>query len=253
MALSAKEVAGDLRVRTLLHEAPLVASYVERYWHPTLDPVSQTVVLPGLESTAKQMPREIADEIRELHALTREAQDAWLQGAHPTGADPTARGWFVLGELKSALGFLFDDGKMDTRDAQLARVQEAHAKDGSSREDLASALDDYAAVARPYADELHGLGGFDRALVDEASRLAGRLRAISETQRDAKSAARAMMQLRNRYATLLAARMERVRSTARYVFRHHPKVAQQVGSASARARAAASRKKRKKPSSPDPV
>ncbi len=53
------------------------------------------------------------------------------------------------------------------------------------------------------------------------------------------------MSLRNRYAALLAERVAAVRVTARYVFRHHPKVAQESGSAAARARAAASRRKKK--------
>lgn len=250
-ALTPAQVPADLRVRTLLHEAPALANYVERYWKPTVDPFSKAVVLPGLETASKRIPSATAAELRELHALTREAQDAWLNQASPAAADPMTRGWFVLGELQAALGFHFDDGVEDERDAQLARVKEAHAQDGVGQEDLASALDDFAAVARPYADEMHGVGEFDKALIEEAPRLAATLRERPDVQAEAKTPSRATMQLRNRYAALLVERMGTVRAAARYVFRHHPKVAQEAGSAAERSRRAASRKKKAaKPATP---
>ncbi len=244
-ALTPAQVPDGLRVRELLHEAPQLAAYVDRYWKPTVDPFSKAAVLPGLESASKRTPRGVADELRALTALTREAQDLWLQRSDRAAGDPVSRGWRVLGELQAALEFLCDDGVEDARDAQLARVREAHAQDGESHEDLASALDDYAAVARPHADAMHGVGGFDRALIEEAPRLAATLRERPEAQAAARADAGAAMSLRNRYAALLAERVAAVRATARYVFRHHPKVAQESGSAAARARAAASRRKKK--------
>jgi len=243
-ALSPTQIPADLRVRALLHEAPILARYLDRYWKPTVDPFSKAVVLPGLESAAKRTPPETATELRELHALTREAQDAWLQEAAPAAGDPTTRGWHVLGEIRSALAFLVDDGVEDERDASVARAREAHAQDGEGQEDLASALDDFAAVARPHAAELDGVGGFDRAMIEEAPRLAATLRERGDVRAEVTAGSRATMQLRNRYAALLAERMTAARATARYVFRHHPKVAQEAGSAAVRARAAASRKKK---------
>ncbi len=236
-------------MRRLLHEAPLVANFVERYWHPTVDRFTKAVALPGLESASKRLPPSAPTEIRELVVLVREAHDAWIRDAAPSADDPMTRGWFVLGEIQSALTFHFDDGVEDERDAQLARVREAHASDGQSAEDLASALDDYAAVARPYAAELHGVGGFDEALIAEATSLAAALRERPEQRAEAARSSRASIDLRNRYAALLASRVADVRAAARFVFRHHPKVALEAGSASERARRAASR--RKKAAKPD--
>jgi len=66
-----------------------------------------------------------------------------------------------------------------------------------------------------------GLGGFDNALIDEASALAKRLREQSAGKLvgEPASAQKAALELRNRIATLLCARMTQVRSAARFVFR----------------------------------
>jgi len=131
-------------------------------------------------------------------------------------------------------------------------VREAHAQDGESREDLASALDDHAAVARSYADEMHGVGGFDRAMIAEASNLAATLRTRPDARRETASDARQKIDLRNRYAALLFDRVAAVRSVARFVFRHHPTIAREATSAWERNRRAASRRKKKNETPTDP-
>jgi hypothetical protein len=50
----------------------------------------------------------------------------------------------VLDEIASALEWLFDDGKTDERDAQLAAIVDAHDDDPDSEDALASELADYA-------------------------------------------------------------------------------------------------------------
>jgi len=251
-ALAADAITFGASVRVLLDEAPRVARFVERYWEPTVDRATRVQTAPGLKSATVRVTRAIADEITALHALTQEAHGQWLLASGGVGSDPYARGWFVLGEIRSTLEFLFDDGVEDDRDAQLARVREAHAKDGESREDLASALHDYGTLAATYADAMHGVGDFDRALIGEAADLAAVLQVRPDEQREAANDARQKIDLRNRYAALLWERVTRVRSAARFVFRHHPAIAREATSASERNRRAASRRKKKdeKPAEP---
>lgn len=252
LALPDAEVDARARVRALLDESPLVAAFVERRWSAQVDPHTKREVAPGLETAGRRLSRGVSAEIRELTVLTREAHEAWLLGATVEGDDPYARGWFVLSELRAVLEYVFDDGVQDERDASLARVRELHARDGESREDLASALTDYATLARAWSEELDGVGGFDVALVDEATALATRLRVLGDQRTASAAEARGALDLRNRYATLLAERVAEVRAAARFVFRHHPALAREPSSQSERLRSAARRRKAKPVEPPAP-
>jgi hypothetical protein len=252
IALTPEQVTFSPSVRVLLDESPRAARFVERYWEPAVDPGTGAQMMPGLKSASRRLERSVAGEIMELHGLTQEAHGLWLLASGGAGSDPFTRGWFVLGEIRATLEFLADEGAEGDLVAQLARVRNAHAQDGESREDLASALDDYATIARLHADEMHGVGDFDRAMIAEASNLAAALRTRPDAQLEAAGEARQKIDLRNRYAALLFDRVSTVRSVARFVFRHHPAIAREATSAWERNRRAASRRKKKdeKPAEP---
>jgi hypothetical protein len=89
-----------------------------------------------------------------------------------------------------------------------------------------------------------GLGGFDGSLIDEARALAKKLR-----ERSAQKIVgvppgeqRQALELRNRIATLLHDRMNRVRAVARFVFRNQPDLVRRVTSSYQRDRRAAARR-----------
>jgi hypothetical protein len=172
----------------------------------------------------------------------------------PSGAaDTVARGRFVLGEMTSALEWLFDDGVVDDRDAQLARVADAHRDDPESADALAGALDDYAALAAQHQKELQGLGGFDTALIDEATHVATSLRQTPSTPQAPSPETRRALAFRNRLLTLLDARVNKVRAAARFVFRHYPDIVREATSVYERRRRAAARRAAAKQPAPPPA
>lgn len=252
LALGPDEVTFGPSVRVLLAEAPLAARFVARYWEPAVDPLTKAVRTPGLKGSSRHLSLAIVDEITTLCGLTEEAHGRWILTSGGAGDDPVARGRFVLGEMRATLQFVADEGGHGDLPAQIARVQETHAKDGDSREDLASSLHDWSVLAEAYAEVLDGIGGFERALIPEAQRLSAALRALPGAQQEASGDAREKIDLRNRYAALLQARVATVRGVARFVFRHHPKVAREAASAWERNRRAAAlrKKKNEKPAEP---
>jgi hypothetical protein len=134
----------------------------------------------------------------------------------------------VLADLTATLEFLFDDGVENEDDVALARLGRVH--DAPTTQDqMALALEDYADLADQQRAELDALGTFDVANIDLARELAKKLRQRSAPQADDDEAARAM-RLRNQLWTLLLARMQRVRTVARHVFRLYPDVSQQATS-----------------------
>lgn len=97
-------------------------------------------------------------------------------------------------------------------------------------------------LGEKYRSKIDGLGGFDAKMLDEAKVVAAELRdrpAIPVVLGD--EAARALA-LRNRLAMLLAAKMNAVRSAARFVFRHRPEIVREATSAYERRRRAAARR-----------
>jgi hypothetical protein len=145
------------------------------------------------------------------------------------------RAQFVLAELRSGLGFLFDDGIIDDNDARLERLAAAY-DEAFSQDDVAAALDAYAVLGEQNRDKLAGLGGFDASVIEEAPQLAKQLRDRSADKLIATpgSDERAALEIRNRLITLLWDRMSRVRAVARYVFRHQPELVRKTTSSYAR-------------------
>jgi hypothetical protein len=234
----------------LLGEAVDVARFTETYWETKLD-AKKHVTRFGLDSAAGNKSRLYAGIAQDILSLQRAAQDAntrYLLIVSPGGADPMARGQFLHNELTATLEWLFDDGVEDENDAKLAALESAHAEDPQTADALASALDDYAALAEPHREAMDGLGGFDAAYIDEARVVAKALRDKPATRVVMTPEAKSAIALRNKVARLLWDRMSIVRAAARFVFRGQPEIVREATSAyERRKRAAARRAKAKKP------
>jgi len=239
-------------LHVLFGESVEVARFFEKYYRAVRDD-SGAVIHAGLESVADPtgMPRhpkaitsKTAMEILSLQRAAQEAQTRYLLMVEQR-SDVVSRGRFLHGELTATLTYHFDDGVEDEKDAQLARVEAAHARDPDTALALASSLDDYAALAAPYRKELDGLGGFRAAYIDEARFVAEELRSRPERLSMMKNASREALLLRNRIVALLAERMSAVRNAARFVFRDRPDVIREVTSTYQRRRRSEARRARK--------
>jgi hypothetical protein len=262
---AAAEVKGDdvtlhVPLHVLFGEAVDVARFFEAHWKPQKD-ASGNIVRRGLDSAAgkhnKRLTEKTGDEILSLQQAAQEAHTAYLLTVDPkSSGDIQARARFVLNEITAVLEWFFDDGIEDENDARLERLAVAHASDPDTMDALASALDDYAALAAPHRKDLDGLGDFDGALLDEAKSLAVALRDRPAVPLVLSDKARAALSLRNKVISLLTDRMATVRSAARFVFRDEPEIVRQVTSAyERRKRAAAKREaaKKKAPGVPPPA
>ena len=233
----------------LVGEAVDVSKFCDKYWQAKRDS-SGAVVLPGLELAARPGLFEpaIGSEIFELQEAVHAAHAAYLLTVQAAAEAPMERAQFVLRELRSGLGFLFDDNVIDDDDARLERLAAAYDQ-AFSQDDVAAALDAYATFAALNRAKLTGLGGFDVAVIDEAPQLAKNLRERSGDRLVTTPGGeeRAALDLRNRLVTLLWDRMSRVRAAARYVFRHQPELTRKVTSAYQRRRRQTTRDKAPKP------
>ncbi len=236
----------------LMQEAATASAFVDKHWKRWRPVGKNTTAVPGLESVAKQLSAGVADDLRELQALAQAAQQEFLAHTRPkAGDDPRARANFVLGEITAALEFLFDDGVEDARDEQLAAVVHAHAEDGDSNAAVASALEDYAGLARAHRAELDGLGGFDVGVFKEVGALVNALRQPTPGSATPRSPeAIAALDRRNRLGNLIVERIVRVRSAARFVFRARPDIIREVTSSYLRRHRAAARRAAAKSTAP---
>jgi hypothetical protein len=245
-ALKAAPVVGlPVPEGTLLGEAVDISKFCSKYWQAVRDDRG-VVTMPGLELAERRglFEKQIGTEIFELQEALHAAHTDYLLKVQAAADAPMERAQFALRELRSALGFLFDDGVIDDNDARLERLSAAYDQ-AFSQDDVAAALESYATLAEQHRDKLHGLGGFEAQVIAEAPELAKRLRNRSADQRVSKPGSEegAALELRNRVAALLLERMNRVRAVARYVFRHQPELVRKVTSSYQRKRRAEYRKK----------
>ena len=148
--------------------------------------------------------------------------------------------------MREVLRWYFDDGKDTQGDAQLAALARAH-EEAFSHDALAAALFDYAALAELHRTAITGLGGFDATVIDSAPKIAMALRERSAGPATLEPSmdARQILELRNRIATLLVDRIQRVRSAAQFVFRKQPDIVRKVTSAYERQQRATQRRRQR--------
>ncbi len=185
-----------------------------------------------------QLGPKTGEEILSLREAVSQAQAQYFL-TFEQSVNPMERGDFLLDEMTATLEYLLDDGIEDEKDAQLDRIDAAHADDPESFDALASALDDYAAFADVHRKAMDGLGGFDAGHIDEARKVAAELRARPSVGATVSEASRAALALRNKLVVLLMTRMTAVRAAARFVFRGQPEIVREVTSEYERRRRAA--------------
>ncbi len=226
-------------LHVLLGEAVDVARFFQSYYETEVGP-GNIEARPGLEQAVSggQFREELGQEILELQEATQVAQTAYLLTVSRPES-PMDRAQFVLGELRAALEFIFDDGVDDEDDVRVERLAQAHAN-ALSQDAVALALEDYAGLAEMHRERIAELGAFEIGMIQEARELAANLRALSAERLagTVNDEQRRALDLRNRLAALLHQRMQLVRAAARYVFRHHPDIAKRATSAYQRQRTA---------------
>jgi hypothetical protein len=149
------------------------------------------------------------------------------------------------------LEYFLDDGVEDENDQRFAKLVAAHRDAPDAADALAIELDEYATIADLHRKKIDGLGGFDAKMIDEARKLSKELLAMAPNE-PVSTEATAALAKRNRFLQLLDQRVRRVRSVARYVFRHHPDTARGIVSLYTRkrrleAKRSATRKKNAEP------
>ena len=253
-ALPSDDLLISVPYHVLLGEAVDVARFYEKYYD-SVPPKDGSPGRRGFDTVVNKkqgLTASTAKDILALREAAQAAQTGYLMSVSPRGVAPMERGRALVDELASALEWHFDDGVTDERDAQLATVVQTHETTPDSADALAAELDDYAALASAYRDEIDGVGGFDAATIDEAKKVAVELRERPASPVTPTEEMRVALALRNRLATLLGERMNLVRSAARFVFRGSPEIVREVTSAyERRRRAAARRTAEKKPSTPE--
>lgn len=253
-------VLPSIPFHVLLGEAVDVAKFHEKRWKTQVDD-KNNVVLLGLDSVAKKSKRnkgserdisaKTGDEIFSLHRAAHEAHSYHLLATKPVSdVDPMDRGRFLVGEMARTIEWYLDDGVEDEHDVKLARVKAAHANDPETADALALALNDYAALAQEYRDDIDGAGGFSASYIDEAMDLAIVLREKPERSVELNDP----LVLRNKLITLLMQKMNAVRAAARFVYRDRPEIVREATSTYERRRRSVSRQAKKKgePAVPPP-
>ncbi|MCB9654465.1 MAG: hypothetical protein H6729_10100 [Deltaproteobacteria bacterium] len=235
-ALDAPMLPFPAPIHVLFGEAVDVAQFFASHWKTEADDDGE-VVRAGLDTLRPRLTARMGREILSLVDLAQEAQTRYrLAVRGPADADVVRQASFLISELDAALGFLFDDGIEDEKDAQLAALRDIHSDKGTSIDALADQLRDYAALAERNRAALDGFGGFDAALIDEAAALVGPLLDRPAVVAQQTDEARKAIDLRNRLLTLMLRRVGLIRAGARYVYRHEPTVIRKATSAYERRR-----------------
>lgn len=209
---------------------------------------------PGLASAGDALSPDLDEQIDALVAEISKANAAYLKSVDAKlDASKLERAAFLLDEIGAAMEFLLDDGVDDDDDRRLANVQSAHKDDPFTADALALALEDYANLGDDHKKRLDGLGDFDAAYLAEAHALAKDLRAMPPSNAAASAASKTAIAHRNRLLQLLDQRVRKIRAAARYVFRRHPEIARQVGSAYERKRRVEARRAKGRVEEPEPA
>lgn len=205
----------------LIGEAHDLAPLCKKHWK-TRYSKEQEVLEPGLDLAGNRLKASISEQLRTLAEAVQQAHSAYLLTTSSTDrGELVARGTFVVSELKAVLEWYLDDGVEDENDAKLARVVAEHSNHPETPDALAAELSDYGALAAELRKELDGLGGFDPALIEEASTLSRQILELpSDTRQEpGRVTTRNAIDLRNRLAWLLQQQMSVVRAAARRMAR----------------------------------
>lgn len=228
----------------LEEEALTVAKFFEVHWKTRKD-ADGSVVAQGLEMLAggEGIGDALGTELLELLTATQGADAAFRLAAVDRDAAGMRHAQAALREIRAVIEFALGTDPTTANGKRVQRLRRAHPRP-RSEDALASALYEYAELARRNRTQVVGLGGFDADRLEQASALATQLRERSADRisGDGVVARRAARELRDRLATLLYERMQRVRAAARFLYRDDPARLRQVTSSYQRRKRAANRR-----------
>jgi hypothetical protein len=219
--------APRVSIESLLGEAARVALLYAAYWAPRTAASGSN--MPGFSTMAPAsvLHEQSGYELLELvTAIVKADADASREN-EPVAASPKTRAVQVLREIKTSLEFVFDDAEHTGADEQLAALAKKFSRPRSHQE-LAVALEAYAALGDEHRDALGRLPVFELVVLDEAWALAGALRSRAGELRARKLDD--ALATRNQLLALLQDRLGRIRRTARLLFRDHPEIARKFTS-----------------------
>jgi hypothetical protein len=207
------------RIPTLVQEAPRLAAAARELWKPT-------TARPGLQDAGAVLPPDLPEQLESLSRALAEVHQALETEILSDTAERQLweRGRFVVAELRSLLLYVADALELETVPQGL-EVEAAHLVD---HRDLATVLSSLAKTARSYEDTIQQVSSFDGALVGEAEQLAGQLQALEAGAARDRPEVVQLNDVRARLALLLQARVRLLQSAARFVFRDHPSLLQNL-------------------------
>lgn len=245
-AIEPEAVAYEGPWAVLLDEAYDVVRFVVSRWHPR-SPPGFAAKRPGLRAVQARLPFELAEEIVTLARMADAAQNEVQMVLDGGEGGRRGEALTLLQDVVRAMAFYCDDDTTDANDAVLAQLQAAYDLNDPPQATLAEALSAFGAFAQRNRAGLAEIA-FDVSRLDGIPALVEALRAQPDgaTRLQARQDVLAPLRLRrDRLATLLYARMGRVRRAAAYCFAKHPGVVREVTSAYQRDRRKAARQRAK--------
>ena len=205
-----------------LNEASSISGFVERYWDPEDN-------RPGLSMAAPIVTRDMAEEISSLVAAVSKAQsDAEKEGrtgAVERGVSLRARAW--IREMQHLLSWAHIRETTAGRDGFTGNLSDANREYLKGRKNagkLAEWVMHYKAIATVNDTLLRNVPGYSPSMISEGDRLMRQLLQTRPGRPKASEARRNALTLRRQLTHVLADRVRRVRSAARFVFRNHPEI-----------------------------
>lgn len=236
---SSTELKLAVPLHVFLGEGIDCARFATKYWANQVDGQGK-LVRPGLESV--KLAPDFAGSLRAQVEAAQKADHDYRMTVDKAGNDELrSRAQFVISEVSAVLEYHFDDDTEDENDERLERLSDVHASIGDSFDALAMRVEDYCQLAEPLASTLHGLGGFDSALIEEGADLAKQLRDIPPIPLALTPAAKEARAVRNAHLIALQDSVRELRAAARFVFRNHPDIIREATSAWQRRRRAEKR------------
>jgi hypothetical protein len=198
----------------LIDEAVFVAEAVEHHW-----PAEVTNNAGTRSSLRAALPAHTARELREIAAQLAQAVREHALAIDLEDGELGACAAFVANELTAALSYLVAETAAPDITAAFERLRALRAEARDSDALAARYLRDCARLALDERAHLHRVPEFDVVLIEDALTLADALRTRGREM--ASGEGRNTLHRRDRLATYLTRRLDHVRRTAWFIFRHH--------------------------------
>ena len=237
-ALPGNEIDVGIPANVYVSEAAALACLAE--WHMSPRPP----VMVSLVAQKKRLGAEVCVELVYLTEKIRELETLLSQGKAASAEKLMARGTALMRRMRRALDVIVDDGVTDEKDVAVEALRREHELPPTSQLALIDALKAYCGTCRTLAPELGELEGFDMAIVDEATKIAGAL--LSHTVGVQPQGLNKLRKERNSMLALMRDRVAKLRKVMAFVFDEHPEVVRATASEYGRNRRRASAKAKAK-------